>query len=1098
MHQIDWLGLWRAPFVGLPARQLAGLSLLAFYSLALIVAFVRTRRSFRLAAGRWVLFLVLCLFTLLLNNVLTWHYAIDRPPVPDRPQEASSLPIPLLGSLPLLLVGGWIGAGPAIIAGMLGGLMRALFINGQASQIFEFGFLGLILSFLLRQDYRGRFWWLLRQPLVAGVLGRLLIWPLVLPALYVDTPGDPLYALDFSWPLFLSAWLPALVEGLIAGIMGQILYAVAPALHPVQVARSAPPHERSLNRRLLFTFVPLMLIVIVVLVYAVTATTIDAATQQAIEQMARDAASASQDIPFFFQAGQSLVGAVADDEQLRGEDANVRQNRLAVGVRAGAFFDEMILTDSSGQVRSIYPADGQKQLSDAEGMLITRTLASGAPGFSDVHRRGSDGLMVSFVVPVGDTRVATDSAKSGRSGALVGRARLNVNPTMARALAGLQKTLGAGEGFIVDDQGRVVLAQRAERLMTEWRQDPLQPPLAELGGGRAYVNSVEDGTRRLLYVYPVKGHSWTAVIELPYASVLGLAAKVSAPLLALLLVLMVAASAAVFFVSTRVTRPIRALSQAASRIAEGKLDTPVQVRGEDQVGQLGDAFEQMRVSLKGRLDDLSLLLQVSQDVAASLELERGIPLILDAALQASCAHSARLLLLSNDKHPGTLWRRGELPGDITPLDRRLAEMAHALQGPMLVEVSSRARGMLDLAVVGPGVRALAAWPVRRQAETLGVLWLAYSEPHRFAESEQNVLTTLAGQAAILVENSRLFQTAESERQRLAAILISTSDAVVVTGPDDRVLLMNPAAEVAFGVVATRIVGKRLQDSMLDPAVIRLLATPGAGGSPQTGEVLLPDGRTLYGSASAILLEGGQSLGRVAVLRDITHFKELDAIKSEFVATVSHDLRSPLTYMRGYVAMLPMVGELAPKQKDYLEKIQAGIEQMTELIDDLLDLGRIDAGVGLQRVECSLAEVASEVVEQMRGRAMAFGFELKIVLNTQRTMQADPALIKRAVTNLVDNAMKYTPSGGSITIGLEERGGLLILRVSDTGIGIAPADQTRLFEKFYRVKRRDTLDIKGTGLGLAIVKSIGEWHGGRVWVDSQLGVGSTFYLALPIS
>jgi HAMP domain-containing protein len=286
--------------------------------------------------------------------------------------------------------------------------------------------------------------------------------------------------------------------------------------------------------------------------------------------------------------------------------------------------------------------------------LITRTLASGAPGFSEVHRRGSDALMVSFVVPVGDTRLGTDDAKSGRSGALVGRARLNANPTMTRALAGLQKTLGAGEGFVVDDQGRIVLAQRPERLMTEWRQDPLQSPLTQVEEGRVYVNSVEDGTRRLLYVHPVKGHSWTVVIELPYASVLGLAAQVSTPLVALLLVLMVVTSAAVFFVSTLVTRPVRALSQAASRIAEGKLDAPVQVRGEDQVGQLGDAFEQMRVSLKGRLDDLSLLLRVSQDVAASLELERGIPLILEAALQASRARSARLLLLSNDKHPGTV------------------------------------------------------------------------------------------------------------------------------------------------------------------------------------------------------------------------------------------------------------------------------------------------------------------------------------------------------------------------------------------------------------------------------------------------------------
>jgi PAS domain S-box-containing protein len=389
-------------------------------------------------------------------------------------------------------------------------------------------------------------------------------------------------------------------------------------------------------------------------------------------------------------------------------------------------------------------------------------------------------------------------------------------------------------------------------------------------------------------------------------------------------------------------------------------------------------------------------------------------------------------------------------------------------------------------------------PVRRLDDVTGVLWLAYGAPHRFAETEKDILAALAGQVDVLVENSRLFHTAESERQRLAAILISTSDAIIVTSPDDRVLLMNPAAEIAFGVVATRVIGKRLQDTVLDPAVVQLLTTPKPDGGPQTGEIILPDGRTLYGSASDIKLDGGPSLGRAAVLRDVSHFKEFDAIKSEFVATVSHDLRSPLTYMRGYTSMLPMVGELTPKQVDYVEKIQAGIEQMCQLIDDLLDLGRIEAGVGLQRVDCVLADVVKEVYEEARSRAMAFNLDLKTEINTDCAMLADPALIKRTISNLIDNAMKYTPSGGSITVRLDERADSVILRVSDTGIGIAPADQGRLFEKFYRVKRRDTLDIKGSGLGLSIVKSIAEWHGGRVWVDSQLGQGSTFYMALPIS
>jgi PAS domain S-box-containing protein len=1091
--QIDWWGLWRAPFLDLPPRQFEGYLLLALYGLVLIAALVGTMRSWtRLPARRWLLFAVLCVLVLLLNNVLAWHYPIARPPVPNRPQEASSLSIPLLGSLPILLVGGWVGIGPAMVAGLLAGLMRALFINnGQMTEIFHSAFFGLIAGYLLQQNYRGRLSSTLRQPIVVGVLGRLLLWFLALPATFVYAPiENPLSALDYSWPLFLSALLPALVEGVIAGVLGQLLYAALPTLRPTQTTRAVPPpYARSLNRRLLFTFVPIVLLIIAVLVYAVATTTVGAATQQAIQQMARDAGSASQDIPFFFQTGQSLLSSLADDERLHSPDANIRQGQLAEGVRTVAFFDEMVLIDASGQPLNFYPASAQKQLTDEEKLLVTRAISSTAPGVSEVHRRDDNTLMVSFVVPVDDG--------SGGANALIGRARLNVNPTMTRVLSGLQNTLGTGEGFVVDERSRIVLSPRADQLMTDWRSNTGQVPITQIGGGQVYINSVEDGTRRLIYVRPVDGYPWTTVIELPYSSVLGLAAQVSVPLLLLLLALMVVAGVVMFLVSGAVTRPVRALSRAAARIAEGRLEEAVQVSGEGEVGQLSDVFEQMRASLKGRLDDLSLLLRVSQEVAASLDLERGIPPILEGALQTTGALAARLVLVSADDQPREVWRRGELPSEIMPLDQRLVELAKSSPSPLLVESVARVRSTLNPSIIPVGVRALAALPVRRPNETLGVLWLAYGESRRFMESEKNVMATLAGQAAILVENAQLFQAAESERRRLAAILTSTTDAVIVTSQDGRVLLMNSAAEIAFGIVATRVVGKRLQETVLEPAVIQLLATTNPEGGAQTGEIILPDGHTLYGSASDILMGDGPPLGRVAVLRDITHFKELDSMKSDFVATVSHDLRSPLTYMRGYASMLPMVGELSDRQKDYVEKIQGGIEQMTEMVDDLLDLGRIEAGVGLQRAECVVADLVREIVEDARGRALAFNLDLRTEINTSRPMQADQALLKRAISNLLDNAMKYTPPGGKITLGLDERADSLIVHVSDTGIGIAAADQGRLFEKFYRVKRRDTLDIKGSGLGLAIVKSIAEWHGGRVWVDSQLGVGSTFYLALPV-
>jgi len=233
------------------------------------------------------------------------------------------------------------------------------------------------------------------------------------------------------------------------------------------------------------------------------------------------------------------------------------------------------------------------------------------------------------------------------------------------------------------------------------------------------------------------------------------------------------------------------------------------------------------------------------------------------------------------------------------------------------------------------------------------------------------------------------------------------------------------------------------------------------------------------------------------MRDITYLKELDNMKSEFVATVSHDLRSPLTFMRGYTTMIPMVGKVTPKQEKFLNKILGGIDQMTALIDDLLDIGKIEAGIGIEMKLCYLQSIVQIAVDSLRARAEAKGLELTLeIAEDLPPLIGDEILLRQAVANLIDNAIKYTPAPGSITVGVTTQDSYLVVWVKDTGIGIAPADQRRLFEKFYRIKRRDTITIKGTGLGLAIVKSIAERHHGRVCVESQLGQGSTFYLALP--
>jgi PAS domain S-box-containing protein len=377
----------------------------------------------------------------------------------------------------------------------------------------------------------------------------------------------------------------------------------------------------------------------------------------------------------------------------------------------------------------------------------------------------------------------------------------------------------------------------------------------------------------------------------------------------------------------------------------------------------------------------------------------------------------------------------------------------------------------------------------------GVLWVAYDLPHTFSEGDVRFISTLAGQAALAAANTHLFLNVEVSRRQLEAILNSTPDPVLVTDPNNRLLLANAAAEQAIGSRLAKSEGQPTQRLIQQKPLLNLL---NAMGEKQSVEVLLPDGRTYLATASSVLADG-QRVGRVCIMRDVTHFKELDTLKSEFVSTVSHDLRSPLTLMRGYATMLDMVGDLNEQQESYVSKIISGVESMANLVNDLLDLGRIELGVDLQVEKISVLDVLEKVTSTLQMQATQKDIELSLELpkDLPDQIDADPALFHQAIYNLVENAVKYTSEGGQVFVRVRTSPKALVFEIQDTGIGIAAEDMARLFEKFYRGKAREARTRAGTGLGLAIVRSIAERHGGRVWVESEEGKGSTFYLQIPI-
>jgi len=256
---------------------------------------------------------------------------------------------------------------------------------------------------------------------------------------------------------------------------------------------------------------------------------------------------------------------------------------------------------------------------------------------------------------------------------------------------------------------------------------------------------------------------------------------------------------------------------------------------------------------------------------------------------------------------------------------------------------------------------------------------------------------------------------------------------------------------------------------------------------------LDDGRVFSAQVTPI-----PEVGQAVTMQDITYLKDLDRIKSDFVSTVSHDLRSPLTAILGYVELIERIGPVTEQQREFIHRVQMNVHNITSLINDLLDLGRIEAGFDARKEVLPLGGIVKYVVEELNEKIARKEQQLTVdIPDDLPTVLGNPGRMRQAVHNLLGNANRFTQKRGKIAVRARSEGSQVILEVGDNGPGIPPADQPHVFDKFYRGSNVPN-DVPGTGLGLAIVKSIVENHQGRIWVASSLGKGTVFTLVLPIA
>lgn len=346
-----------------------------------------------------------------------------------------------------------------------------------------------------------------------------------------------------------------------------------------------------------------------------------------------------------------------------------------------------------------------------------------------------------------------------------------------------------------------------------------------------------------------------------------------------------------------------------------------------------------------------------------------------------------------------------------------------------------------------------------------------------------------------------------------AVLASIADGVVVNDVAGNVTLINRAAAQLLCADSKTAVGRPARTLFqsfstkgrltIVEAIDRLYTDPySAEYSAGITETIMEVGmRVIQAHLSPVLTETGEFLGIVTVLRNVTREVEAERAKTDFVSNVSHELRTPLTSIKGYSDLLlcNAVGPLNDQQLQFLKIILSSADRLATLVNDLLDISRIESGrlkletkpVQMERVLHSVAEMTQPQCDKKNLR-LSLNIEPNVGL-----VLGDENRLTQVVTNLVSNACRYTLEGGSITLALSNSNNTVRVDVSDTGIGITPEDQAKVFQRFYRVNTQVVQEIPGTGLGLPISKMLVEMHGGRMWLESEVGQGSTFTFILPL-
>ncbi|HCU57079.1 MAG TPA: hypothetical protein DF984_02440 [Anaerolineaceae bacterium] len=1005
-------------------------------------------------------------------------------PVDGDSGNDQSIHLMVFAAVPWMLAGGFLGLTPAVLLAGITGLLLAYLDTHSIFTPLLFMTASILFTLGLRQRYRTWVYRLLRFPLFSAVAAGLALIPVTFCALILDGTGS-----------LTDRAVEALVrfQGMYGALAGMVLFGGLVCL----VVRlftgekwgskgelKSTPGEEHIRVRFTWLVLTVTLALLTIGMVLQWRSAEAAARRTAVLEITETSNLVSEGLAGFISSGQSVLQSMREDGRLVNQDPTAMTQTLGSLASAYPYFDELAFINPEGQVIAAFPSENLPTffLLEVDQPFLQEALSSTATASVVL----TSSAKISFLANV-------RNAEGYVTGVLWGRTGLETNLLMQPYVTALvDVTKNGGSGQVVGKDGLVIFHTDPGQIRGQYTGSTFVTPTF-------YEREEPIKGRVLEYYQPVGDVGLAVITDMPVTTIRTAAMEKVLPVflsgVSLIGVVLIVGN----ILFGRVQRDILEIEAAAEKITSGEWSVSLpRKRYTGEMDRLAGVFQKMLGTVRSRMQKQSELLSVSERITGQLKLHDSLQVVLLAALEHGVS-SARIVLLEETQRKGrtTLGQQfglGKHAQAIAALDEDVLMLSQS-RGQFVMRDSQIAR-QFHLGKGFPYQGLMFAIPLNWKNLPLGVFWVTFDDRTTLSEDNFAYFNDLAHKAATAIINTKAFDESLTTRKRLESILTSLSDPVILADERGEVVYLNEAARQLPGIGRQKGIGVPLPALFVDEDLKAWSVMPGE--EQQSKEITTPDGKTYQASISPLTVDG-RKVGTAGIFRDISQYKQKDDLKTEFVTMVSHELRSPLTLVQGYAKIIRLAGNLNDQQDTYLANIINSVEEMKVLVQDLLELGRLDSGEALMLEEVSVEEVINKVRDSMEPLARQKHIDVRLDLPEEPVfIEADPMLLVQAINNLVDNAIQFTRNGRSILISARKQDESVLFAVQDDGPGIAPLDQRKIFKPFFHPEGQATVESRsGSGLGLSIVKSIVERHGGKVWFDSKLGQGSTFYLQIPL-